>query len=437
MKHLFHLLFFISFSCFAQIPKYTVSVTDSNAKGYYFLSPRGCMLLLDGKGEVVCYNPGKIRLNVFLLSNGLITTFEQNRFYFLDSTFRVIDSVTCSANYETDPRAICILPNHHFLLIGSEKIKMDLSKFSWKNSFGSDTATVRCGIIQELDEKKEVVFEWHAKDHFAFDDVDTFYLKPDPVNVDWNHFNSLCMDTDGNIIVGSRNFNEMTKISRTDGSIIWRWGGKRNQFKTYADALPFYGAHDVRRIDNGNITLFDGGNNISGHGARGLEYSLDEKNKTATLKWSYTFNPKMKSIDRGGNVQRIENGNTLINYGHVTGDNVCFVVVNSQGDKLFQLTFNDTLNPFVTHFHSSIPWKVKRPLLTCFDSLGKKYIKTKESYSSYQWSDSSSTRMIAVTKPGVYSVFVPYGENGFIRSENFVATDIKSASKKKKKSKGK
>ena len=43
---------------------------------------------------------------------------------------------------------------------------------------------------------KNVVFEWHAKDHFAFDDADTFFLYQGPT-IDWTHSNAVELDDDG------------------------------------------------------------------------------------------------------------------------------------------------------------------------------------------------------------------------------------------------
>lgn len=203
---------------------------------------------------------------------------------------------------------------------------------------------------------------------------------------------------------------------------MWRHGGKRNEFKFVNCPLPFYGQHDIRRIKNGNITLFDNGRNAVSYGARALEFELDEVNKIATLKWSYTYDSTMSSGGHG-NVQRLEDGNTLINFGGVNND-IVFFVVDALGNKLFQLSSPDHLDSYRSFYYPSLPWKINRPEIICFDSLGVTYLKTKQSYASYQWSDSSTKAVIPVKK-GVssYSVFVPYGEGGFISSEKFVVNE--------------
>lgn len=41
--------------------------------------------------------------------------------------------------------------------------------------------------------------------------------------------------------------------------MIWILGGRRNQF-VFTNDLRFSRQHDIRRLANGNITLFDNGN---------------------------------------------------------------------------------------------------------------------------------------------------------------------------------
>src|SRR5205823_2006818 len=137
-------------------------------------------------------------------------------------------------------------------------------------------------------------------------EVDPFFVTNLFGIVDLQHVNGVETDVDGNILLLSRNFNEITKIDRKDGSVIWRLGGNLNQFKFVNWPVPFYGAHDLRRLKNGHFTLFDNGRHMESHGARALEFELDQVKKIATLKWSYTYDPSMFSKAHG-NVQRLEN----------------------------------------------------------------------------------------------------------------------------------
>ncbi len=421
MKTLYILFFFlISCSAISQVPAFAVTVYDSSAtEGYYFLSNGVYMMILDSTGNAVWYENGMRGFNFTLQPNGMMTYSNNNKFYFLDSTFTVVDSIACRNLYQTDAHDLKFLPNGHFLLLGVDSVEMDLSSYYWKGQFGSQNAHVRSGVIQEQDANRNVVFEWHAADHFLFDDADTFYLIHSSF-IDWTHFNAVELDADGNILLSSRHFDEITKINRSDSSIIWRLGGNQNQFTFINSPVPFYGQHDIRRINNGHITFFDGGYNAVTHGARPLEFDLDETNKIATQTWSYTFDSAMYSGAQGS-VQRLDNSNTVIDYGLTVNNNVGFVVVDSSGTKILE---EDALASYRALNYKTLPWQLHRPHISCFDSSGTTYLDAGAGYNSYAWNKGDTTRIIPLAAVvDTYYVFVPYGQLGFISSEKFIVSD--------------
>lgn len=86
-------------------------------------------------------------------------------------------------------------------------------------------------IIQELDQSKNVVFQWRSWDHFRITDATHEDLTA--ALVDYVHANALEVDNDGNILLSSRHLDEITKIDRQTGNIIWRldggtWPGREN-----------------------------------------------------------------------------------------------------------------------------------------------------------------------------------------------------------------
>lgn len=417
----------------AQIPSYHITVFDTAAStGYYFLSVtqyQGNLSILDNNGEVIYYQPGIGYANFTLHPNGKMTyfNFERKKFFLMDSTFVIVDSVACNSLYETDWHDLRILPNGNFLLLGSDTILMDSNNIpSWIRRVNNSITKAKYGVIQELDNNHNIVYEWKGKDHYSLEDADSFYAVSSPADIalgifDANHFNSVEVDNDGNYIVSSRNFNEISKINRNTGELMWRFGGLRNQFKFINCPTPFYGVHDVRRLSNGYLTFFDAGNNFKKHGARAMEFELDENNKIATLIWSYTYDSALQSVRGGGNVQRLDDSNTLVNYGNVSNNSLCFVVVKRDGSIVLQM---DSILSYRVLNYTTLPWKLHRPKINCFDSLGVKYLSAASDYLSYDWSDSSTTRIIPVTKPGTYYLIVPYGTNGWIRSEKIVVNDI-------------
>lgn len=425
----FFLLFFLTSNA-QRLPSLKAVSNDPSLTGYYFLSSNYAgaiqFLILDNSGSVLYYKPIQLEriaaYNFSLNANGLISYTNNRKYFFMDSSFALVDSVECSNLYRTDPHDMRLMPNGHYLLLGADTMRMDLSSNPLgKEDYTQDTALLRRAVIQELDQNKKVIFEWHAKDYFALDDVDTALVAMLSGVVDVEHVNALEIDKDGNLLLSSRNFSEITKINRTDGSVIWRFGGKRNQFEFIDCLVPFYGQHDIRRINNGHITLFDGGHHTISHGARALEFELDEIKKTARLVWSYTYNDTMKSMVHG-NVQRLNDGYTLVNYGGVANE-IVFVVVNKGGGKLFQLSSPDHVDSYRSFYYPSLPWQLKRPQITCFDSLGVRYLDAGAEPLSYQWNTGDSTRIIPAQVSGEYFVFVPYGDGAFIGSGKFRVAD--------------
>ncbi|HRI61810.1 MAG TPA: aryl-sulfate sulfotransferase [Saprospiraceae bacterium] len=431
------ILLFVSRLSAQLYPPFQVTVNNGAPAGYYFLNPvkvpnpggvfRATQMIMDESGHVVWYRrlpPGVTSSDFKLQPNGWMSYSLAVRSLFLDSTFTVVDTVSAQNGIFHDGHDIQILPNGHFLLMGFENLPMDLSAYPFFNqngSPGSPNAIVKSGVIQELDTAKNVVFEWHAADHYDFGDVDPRQLNS-PVNVDWTHFNSLAQDADGNILLSTRHFNEITKISRTDGSIIWRLGGKANQFEFLNDSGQFLTQHDARRIANGNLTLFDNGFDSQPlHPAAAKEYQLDETALTAELVWSYVENPG--SFSRAlGSVQRLDNGATLVNYGMLTDANLVFNVPDTMGNKAFEISFDDSLISYRTFYYPSLPWQLHRPEITCIQIDGQYFLEAESGHAGYLWSTGATSQTIPVGAAGTFFVFVPKGL-GFVSSEPLTITN--------------
>ena len=434
------ILLFLSSEMHSQkYPEYTATVSDSSSIGYYFLSPvkigAGAIvnplhMILDKDGHLVYMKEFPVNSptsDFKIQKNGSLTYCVQGKkYYIMDSTFRLVDSVRCKNGAITDTHDMLLLPNGHYLLMGTKNIIMDLSAyhiFNNNGTTGSSNATVICGVIQELDVNQNVVFEWNSKDHFSFKDADTTRLT-NPSTIDWTHCNAFELDNEGNILLSSRHFNEITKINRSTGALMWRLGGNANQFTFSNDKGMFKGQHDIRRLANGNITLFDngiGGPNI--HPMAAKEYQLDESVLTAKLVWSYVRDSSLFSVATG-NVDRISNGNTLVNYGFVNRFKTTFDVVKTNGDKVFEMAFKDTLSTYRALNFETLPWKIKQPVITCNKIGNQFYLDAGAGYSTYKWSTGDTSSKIPLTSVGIYSVLVPAGNGGYYNSLPFEIKDI-------------
>jgi hypothetical protein len=226
--------------------------------------------------------------------------------YVMDNSYEVVDTWTMEVGSGSDVHDFLLLDNGHAVLIAYVPIPYDLSPYG-----GPENGTLVDVVLQEQDADKNVVFEWHASHHLPIGDTEMNLNTTDPV--DYLHTNAVEVDEDGNWLLSHRNFSEITKINRQTGDVIWRMGGKGNEF-TFTNDIGFWNQHDVRRLDNGNITIFDNGNQHTPPHSRAVEYTIDEAAKTVTRVWMYPDDTEQFVIAMG-NFQRLFNGNSLIGWG--------------------------------------------------------------------------------------------------------------------------
>ena len=308
-------------------------------------------VILDKNGDTVYFRHAldSIDWDFQPQPNGQMTFFsmKQNKWFAMDSNYNIVDSFATTAPYTTDLHDFEILTHNHALMLSYYPIKhYDLSKYG-----GSDTATFIGGVIEEIDSLKNPIWIWRSWDSAHYLDTDATYDLPSEtksgIAFDAVHPNAVSVDTDGNILLSARELDEVSKISRKDGSFIWRLGGKHNQFAFINDSIHFSHQHGARRIANGHITLFDNGNeNHTGYRseidtiptdttingvdttvndtdivpttiqsfARACEYDVNTTNMTATLVWYYDDDSSISSYAMGY-VQRLPDSNTLITWG--------------------------------------------------------------------------------------------------------------------------
>jgi Arylsulfotransferase (ASST)/Bacterial Ig-like domain len=334
-------------------PAYTVTVPATNtAPGLLFSAPFPVLtggpselFIYDDTGEPVYWKempPGAQGYDFKVQPDGHLTYFSgaDNKFHVLDNTYTEVKSVGAANGYTADLHDFQILPNGDALFLIYDPQPVDMSQII---TGGVPTATVVGLVIQELDPSNLPVFQWSSWDHFLI--TDTVGSLTTPV-VDYVHGNSIARDYDGNLLLSSRNLSEITKIDR-EGRIMWRLGGKNNQFTIHDTEAPFALQHDLRRLPNGNLTFFD--NHGLGPFSRAVEYQIDENAKVVTNTWQYHNSPDDYALAMG-NTQRLPDGHTLIGWGF-GHPNVTEVLTD--GTKVFEMAFDPHYQSYRTF---RFPW---------------------------------------------------------------------------------
>jgi hypothetical protein len=255
----------------------------------------------------------------------------------VDSSFKLIDQVQMQNGYLADIHEFVMLPNGHYLMMAYESNPVDMSKLL---PDGDPNAVVVGTVIQELDKNKNCIFQWRSTDFIPI--LETF---DDPTHKTFEHVhgNSLFLDTDGNVIASFATTNEIIKIDMVSGNIMWRLGGRKNQFKfinEHPENSQMYISmtHDAKKLPNGNLLFYDNGVMKKTWYSRAVEYVLDENKKEATLAWEYRHQPDISAFAMGS-VQRLPNGNTLINWGLIfKGLFRTLTEVNSKNEIEFEMS---------------------------------------------------------------------------------------------------
>ena len=317
------------------IPAIGAQGTDTTP-GFVALSLPDGPLIVDNTGRVVWYKhaPDGTINNFQAHPNGRYTLLgvadTGRQFTVLDELGDEIGSLHCEGR-PTRFHEVMLEADGATWILCDETRTMDLTGVG-----GLDSAQVTATVVQHLSPSGDVLFEWNAFDHFEITDLPTV---PSGPNVNFTHGNAIDLDEDGNLLLSFRSLNEVTKVNRTTGGVMWRFGGVRNEFTLINDPDGgFERQHGVRRAGPGMVQLLDNGFSPP---SRGVRYLLNPVTKTAVLVLGFedapdTFAPV------GGSTQYLTNGHALISFGR--GSRV--VEFDEAGNLAWEVTGIDGLYVF-------------------------------------------------------------------------------------------
>jgi hypothetical protein len=293
--------------------------------GLLFLAPvsgpgQSGPLIVDDNGQPVWFKPTTpLTATDFRTArfhgNTVLTWWEGSRpdglgegeYVIADATYREIARFGAGNHRGEDEHEFLLTPEGTALITSWEKRTMSLRPIG-----GRSRATVIGGVVQELEiPSSRVLFEWRSLDHV--DVAESLRQVQDPY--DYFHVNSIDLAPDGDLLVSARNTWAVYKLSRKDGRVVWRLGGKRSDFRLGRDAA-FAWQHDARFHGHGRlVSIFD---NAVGPGrprqSRAIVLELDERRRRATLVRELEHRPALYAR-AFGNVQLLPDGGYLVGWG--------------------------------------------------------------------------------------------------------------------------
>ncbi|MBK5286698.1 MAG: aryl-sulfate sulfotransferase [Bacteroidia bacterium] len=204
----------------------------------------------------------------------------------MDEDFNEINRVRLLPYNGRSPSDPDDLDNHDFILIDDNHyITMTYYEMVVNNIPSSLNPVPNCKvvapIIQEV-ENGNVLWEWNGTDfpelYISSQEGNRF---SDTAQVDdYAHINSIYIDpNDNNLLCSFRNLDQIIKIERLTGQILWKLGGTDSDFPLTASQKFLRQHHATLTDNNETLLLFDNGNDARTY-SRVVEFKLDEISKT-------------------------------------------------------------------------------------------------------------------------------------------------------------
>ncbi|HZD87557.1 MAG TPA: arylsulfotransferase family protein [Gaiellaceae bacterium] len=302
-----------------------VRAVGRTAPGFLFIAPssgpgdRGVMIL-DNAGELVWWRSTKpltaMNFRAALWKGRPVLTWWEGKSHhgtgvgecvIVDQQYREVARFRAGHHRPADLHEFLITPRGTALVTSTEIRMRDLTRLGGKARW-----PVQGSVIQELDiPGARVRFEWRSLDHIALDESHQV-IGP---RFDYFHANSIAPMADGSLLVSARNTWALYKVERPSGRVVWRLGGKRNDFYL-GRGTHFYWQHDARSHDGDRLlSVFDdGAAPPEEKQSRGLLLAVDEQRRNVRLERAFTHRPPLLA-KYTGSVQRFRNGDVLVGWG--------------------------------------------------------------------------------------------------------------------------
>mgnify|MGYP001337750643 CR=1 FL=1 len=305
------------------------SIGTSGEPGYLALSLPDGGVIVDNAGRVVWYHHSP---------NGTLNSFQAHPagVYTLlgtgspETEFRILNTL----GEQTGTLACVGRPTRfHDLLLasgGDAWLLCDENRIMDLSTLGGDPAALVTGtVVQHIDSTGALLWEWNAFDHFDITDL-PLAERTGP-NVNFTHGNGIGFDSDGKLLLGFRSLSEVTKVDPITGTVIWRFGGLRNEFTILNDPKgSFEHQHGVRAAGPGQVQVLDNGFAAP---SRLTRYLVNPVSHSALLEWQFIDAPTTWTLV-GGSTQYHPDGHATVSFGRAGR----VVEVDQAGNRIWELT---------------------------------------------------------------------------------------------------
>jgi arylsulfate sulfotransferase len=334
------------------------SISPTVAYDYSYIA------ILNNDGFPVYYKkvpPGVINFKYFDIGNNqkrfTYNSFDYGKVVIMDENFEEIKRLDLlpyngHGSYSAETHDFIYIDDNHYIIPAYvPRDNVDLTAYG-----GNSSVTLTEAVIQEI-QNNQVVMEWNSANYpeliAASDPIyQSQFVNP---RVDYFHFNSISIDpNDNNFIISARHTNQIYKVNRASGAIMWRFGGSNDDFNLTGNQIISH-PHHATMLPNGHLLLFDNGVTKTPQQSRIVEFALNENTMTASLVFEYR--DVGRYFDIMGSAQKLPNGNYFIGWGgnitsQTNANKSDITEINANGNIVLDISFSNNPNSFTYSYRA-------------------------------------------------------------------------------------
>ncbi|QOI96352.1 MAG: aryl-sulfate sulfotransferase [Flammeovirgaceae bacterium] len=237
-------------------------------------------------------------------------------------------------------------PAGNIVTITHDSARYDLRKFG-----GEREQYLTADGILVLSRTGKIIWKWNL---LQVEDPLQFKGKIN-LHENWGHANSIALDADGNYLISFRDFNQVWKIDKNTGEVIWKFG-EGGTLRPSDPQYNFIRQHSIHFNPRGELMMFDNGELKARPNSRVLSFQINEREHTVTPA-IYIELPRALSSYRMCSAEMIGEGRYLV---CTTRKDATVTVVNDSGQILWKITADNASyrayfikNPFKNYIQAA------------------------------------------------------------------------------------